>query len=188
MSRGVDGRQTATDYSSSRRRCLAAASTDAAWRRPLFPGRLRVANQQSAAAKGNPLFSTPIIISIRWLARPSLAMILTLKWRRGEGKTNVGCRRQGQNGEDGTSKTESFKQEAVGLCCLSLIAKETNHLSTHVKGATRVSKRNANTIKVAATVKRTWEHFILILAKLNLWIAPPQSESNTESKVTSESP
>lgn len=131
-------------------------------RHPPFPGRLRVANQQSAAAKGNPLFSSPIIISIRCLARPSLAMTSTLKWRRAEGKTNVGCRRQGQNGEDGASKTKSFKQEAVGLCCLSLIVKETNHLSNHVKGETRVSKKMQIPSRSLRRLKRIWEHFILI--------------------------
>lgn len=141
---------------SSRRRAAAAAVRG---RRPLFTGRLRVANQQSAAAKGNPLFSTPVIISIRCLAPSSLAMISTFKWRRGEGKTNVGFpaaraarteRREPTLKAGGTWPLQPVTQCAVAAPQLE---KKKNYLSNHVESETRVSDRNTTRkpIKVAPT-------------------------------------
>lgn len=134
----MDGRRWTADCVSSCRRPAAVAASR---RRPLFPGRLRVANQQSAAAKGNPLFSTPVIISIRCLARPSLAMISTFKWQRQEGKTNVGALRQGHRGRDGEDQELKARRQLVSATCQSS-CKKTNHLSNHVEGETRVSNTN----------------------------------------------
>lgn len=172
MSRGWTDGRTTRDYISSRRRCFPAALTGAGrrqWRRGDAAPSLQADREwqinNQRRAKGNPLFSTPVIISIRCLAPSCLAMISTFKWQRGEGKTNVGSRRQGQRGRNVASRRS--KQEAVGLCRLSLTVrqqrcskkrkkKKKNHLSNHVvESETRVSDRNTNRkpIKVAPMAK-----------------------------------
>lgn len=159
-----------------------------------------MANQQSAAAKGNPLFPTPVIISIRCITPSSLAMISTFKWQRGEGKTNVGSRRQGQRGRNVVSRRS--KQEAVGPCRLSLTVwrqhcskkkkKITFLITSRVKQESQTEIQTENPSRSLLWLKCICVPFILTLAK-NKFPSPGRglrhlkSDSPTETKVTFES-
>lgn len=183
-----DGRWT--DRVSSRRRCFAAASTGSSRDEETPPPPLSRPTQSGkstiSGGQRKPVIFDPRNHFHQMPRSPVCRYDFNIQMaKRGKKDKRRRCRRQGhrgQNGEDGTPRTESLTREALGPCRLSLIVKETNHLSNHVQGETRVSNRNANkNIKVAATAKRRPRAFH------SAWIPLPQSDSDTETKVTSES-